>query len=330
MRKGKIVAALLVVALMLSMLLACAGPAEPAEGEMTDITITSAAVGSGTYVNTVAIAAMIAKNSTWLRATPLPTPGWIDSLRMLATGRSEISGTGGINVNNLMKGTEYFEGEQYTDILVLWPYMFPRMNVVTKIGSPIKTMQDLANASVAVSLPGSSGETDTNALLKGIGVTPKKIVYMAYVDMPSALKDGTVDVVTSTYSLGSPGMMEVTTVSDCFFIPLDDESWAGIEALELGYSRLTIPAGTYRLQDEDLSAVAKSGIFVASTRMSDDMAYEVARCYWTEMIEGKATSLNPKVLGESMEVCKATIAASQPAPPHPGAVRYFKEIGWLK
>jgi len=203
------------------------------------------------------------------------------------------------------------------------------MNVCSKIGSPFKTMKDLANATVAVSLPGSSGETDSNALFKGLGITPKKIVYMAYVDMPSALKDGTVDIVTSTYSLGSPGMVEVTTVNDAFFIPLDDKSWAGIEALELGYSRLPIPAGTYRGQDEDVSAVAKSGIFVATTRMSDDMAYEVTRCYWDEMINGKTTSLNPKVLGEAMEVCKATLAASQPAPMHPGAVRYFKEIGWL-
>ena len=327
MKKGKIVGLMLVLALILSMILAYAKPA-PAEEKMTDIKIVSAAIGSGTYVNIVAMSAMIAAHSKWLRATPIPTPGWIDSCRMVGEGRADIAGTGSIDINAMMKGIRHFKGKQYTGLRWLWPFMFPRTTVATRKDSPFRTFKDLRNARVAISLPGSAGETDAKAIFDALGFEPKKIVYMAYTDMASALKDRTVDAVIHTYSIGAPLMIDLATMNDCYFIPMDDETWNKLEALGLGYVRLPIPAKTYRLQDYEVLCQAKGGYMVASERMSDKVAYEVCRTFWDNIDE--AAAQNPKVIGECKETVKTTLNVPGPSPMHPGAMKYFKEKGMLK
>lgn len=327
MKKRKILGALVVLTLVLAMLLGSAQLA-PAEDKIVDIKIVSAAVGSGTYVNITAMSAMIKTNSKWLRATPIPTPGWIDSCRMAGEGRADIAGTGSIDINAMMKGIRHFKGKQYTGLKWLWPFMFPRTSVVTLKDSPFRGFRDLKNARVAVSLPGSAGETDARAIFDALGFEPKKIIHMAYTDMASALKDKTVDVVIQTYSIGAPLMVDLTTVNDSYFIPMDDDTWNKLEALGLGYVRLPIPAKSYRLQDTEVSCQAKGGYMVATDRLSDKIVYEVARCFWDDF--DKTITLNQKVLGECRDTVKTTLNIPGPCPMHPGAMKYFKEKGMLK
>lgn len=327
MENGKIMAVLLLLTLILSLLLSSATPV-PAEDKIVDIKIVSAAVGSGTYVNITAMSAMIAAYSKWLRATPIPTPGWIDACRMVGEKRADIAGTGSIEINAMSKGTRYFKGKQYTGLRWLWPFMFPRTSVVTVKDSPFRSLKDLKDARVAVSLPGSSGETDARAIFDALGFEPKKIIHMAYTDMASALKDRTVDVVIQTYSIGAPLMVDLATINDCYFIPMDDDTWKKLEALELGYVRLPIPAKSYRLQDSEVLCQAKGGYMVATERMSDKIAYEVARCFWDDI--NKTITINPKVLGECRDTVKTTLNVPGPSPMHPGAMKYFKEKGMLK
>lgn len=327
MEKGKVMAVLLTLTLILPMLLV-SSKVGSAEEKIIDIKIVSSAIGSGTYVNICAMSAMIAEYSKWLRATPIPTPGWIDACRMLGEGRADIAGTGSIDIHALMKGIRYFKGKQYTGLKWLWPFMFPRTTVATEKDSPFRTLKDLRNARVAISLPGSAGETDARAIFDALGFEPKKMVYMAYTDMASALKDRTVDAVIHTYSIGAPLMIDLATINDCYFIPMDDETWNKLEALGLGYVRLPIPAKTYRLQDYEVSCQAKGGYMVASERLSDKIVYEVCRCFWDNI--NKTVTINPKVLGECVDTVKTTLNVPGPCPMHPGAMKYFKEKGMLK
>lgn len=313
--------------LILSMALGSAKLA-PAQDKIVDIKIVSAAVGSGTYVNITTISAMCAKYSKWLRATPIPTPGWIDACRMAGEGRADIAGTGSIEINAMMKGIRYFKGKQYTGLRWLWPFMFPRTSVVALKGSPFLSFKDLRNARVAVSLPGSSGETDARAIFEALGFEPKKIIHMAYTDMASALKDGTVDVIIQTYSIGAPLMVDLTSINDCHFIPMGDDTWKKLEALGLGYVRLPIPARSYRLQDSEVLCQAKGGYMVATERLSDKIVYEVCRSFWDNI--DKALAINPKVIGECKETVATTLNVAGPSPMHPGAIRYFQEKGMLK
>jgi len=325
MGKVNIVALLLVVTLLLFFM--PLGGAEAAEEKMTDIKIVSASVGTGTYVNIVAMSAMLAANSKWLRATPIPTPGWIDALRMVRNERADIAGTGAIYIRAMMKGTQKFKGQKYEGLRWLWPFTYPRTQVVTKLGSPFRTMQDLRNARVGINPPGTGGEVDARALFTALGFTPK-IRYLSYSDMPSALKDGTVNVLIAPYTIGAPGMVELATINDLYYIPLDDETWSKLEALELGYVRLPLPAGTYRLQDKEVLCQSKGGYMVATERLSDEIVYEVCKCFWDKF--DKTITLNPKVLGDCKKAVESALNVPGPSPMHPGAIKYFKEKGMLK
>ena len=328
MKRVKIVGMFLTLVLVFSIVLAYAKTTEARE-KMTLLKIVSSAIGSGTYVNIVAMSSMVETKSKWLRLTPIPTPGWVDALRLVKDNRAGIAGTGALEIAAMMAGVAPFKGEKYTDLLWLWPTMFPVTTVLAKKNSQIHTLQDLKNAAIGMNPPGTSAEKRAKVILNVLGFEPKKIVYLSYTDQVSALKDGTVNVVIASQAIGSPQMIELTTVNDCNIIPLDDETWEKIEVQKLGYSRVKLPAGTYRLQDKDVLCMSTGGYMVASKRLSDKVVYEVTRCFWDDF-EEQTLPLNPTVLGECRDAVKTALADPGPCPIHPGALRYFKEKGMLK
>lgn len=84
-----------------------------------------------------------------------------------------------------------------------------------------------------------------------------------------------------------------------------------------------IPAGTYSCVNEDVGAVAVTAVIVASEDLSEDVVYEFTKALFEskdELINANAQwkHLDPEVSCQHGNV-----------PLHPGAERYYKEIGVL-
>ncbi len=90
------------------------------------------------------------------------------------------------------------------------------------------------------------------------------------------------------------------------------------------YAWATIPAGTYRTTDADVTTFGVIATVVTHADMSDDVVYEVTRAVFENLEDFKL--LHPAF--RNLDARKM-IAGGLSAPLHPGAVRYYGENGWM-
>ena len=88
-------------------------------------------------------------------------------------------------------------------------------------------------------------------------------------------------------------------------------------------TRLEIPAGTYKGQDEPIVTTSLPVVAYTTTAMDNETAYQLTRTYWR----------NKKAMAEDAAwwggVDKSFLANID-GEIHPGAMRYYKSVGWIK
>jgi TRAP transporter TAXI family solute receptor len=90
------------------------------------------------------------------------------------------------------------------------------------------------------------------------------------------------------------------------------------------YAFAKIPAGTYKTTDDDVTTFGVRATFVTSENMDETVVYEVTRAVMENIDDFRKlhpafANLDPKEM----------ITSGLSAPLHPGAVKYYKERGWM-
>jgi TRAP transporter TAXI family solute receptor len=90
------------------------------------------------------------------------------------------------------------------------------------------------------------------------------------------------------------------------------------------YVAAVIPAGTYDGQAADVATASVPNFLVTRTGVSDETAYLMAKLLFAHLDELAQT--HPAAKG--IDIKTATVG--MPIPLHPGAERYYRELGLLK
>ena len=90
------------------------------------------------------------------------------------------------------------------------------------------------------------------------------------------------------------------------------------------YERAVIPGGTYSDSPANVRTFGVRAVVVTSPRVSDTMAYEITRAVFDNFDAFRR--LHPAF--EALSVADM-VHVSGPAPVHAGAMRYYRERGWL-
>ncbi len=119
----------------------------------------------------------------------------------------------------------------------------------------------------------------------------------------------------------SPPMMDAATSVDVKFLPVDDATFEKVKALNAGYVRTEIPAGTYPGQTEAVPTFGTFSILLMNPETSADDQYFV-----TKLVHENWAGLN--AAHASTKWLTPKIAADVPGIPLcPGAEKYWKEQG---
>ena len=89
------------------------------------------------------------------------------------------------------------------------------------------------------------------------------------------------------------------------------------------YQAAKIPAGTYDGQEADVPTVAITNILVTHEGVSDEVAYQM-----TKLLFGNLDQLT-KAHSAAKDITLENATKALPIPLHPGAERYYKEVGAL-
>ncbi|MBO5858160.1 MAG: TAXI family TRAP transporter solute-binding subunit [Clostridia bacterium] len=193
--------------------------------------------------------------------------------------------------------------------------------IVAKADSGIKTVADLKGKKVSVGDSGSGVEFNAQQILGAYGITfddinKQNLSFQASAD---ALKDGKIDAFFCTAGAPTVAITDLATTTGIVLVEIDAEHLAALQKDYGFYAAYTVPAGTYKGVDTDATTVAVKATFIVSNELSEETVYQLTKAIY----ENKDSYTHDKA--KELDINYATSSISVPF--HPGAARYFAEVG---
>lgn len=253
--------------------------------------------------------------------------GSVENLRKVDSGRSHFgvvySGHVYLGRNGRMKN----DTKKYENVMaVSFLYGAPAQLVIRE-GSGIKSVKDLAGKKVGVGNAGSGAFANSEMFFTHMGVWDKvKRNAMGYNDAAAAFGNKQLDAFWLFTAFPSGAVIMAAQTNDIDLVDLDADAQAsGFYEKYPYFSKLVIPAGTYKGVDQDVPSFQDSALWVANKDVSDDVVYKLLSVIYTD--EGLAHMRNQKKTFKAMSVAAGVEGIVTPL--HPGAIKFWKEKGIL-
>ena len=254
--------------------------------------------------------------------------GSVENLRKVNTGKSDFGVVYSGHVFQGRNGLLKNDTNKYEDVLaVAYLYGAPAQLVVRK-GSGIASVADLAGKKVGVGNAGSGAFANCELFFTHLGMWDKvKRNAMGYNDAAQAFGNNQLDAFWLFTAFPSGAVIMAAQTNDIDLIDLYAEAQAsGFFAKYPYFSKLAVPAGTYRGVDHDTPSFQDAALWVANAKVPDDVVYTLLSLIYTE--EGLAHMREQKKTFKEMSVANGTKGIVTPL--HPGAERFWREKGVLK
>ena len=191
----------------------------------------------------------------------------------------------------------------------------------------INKFEDLKGRRVNIGNPGSGQRGTMEVLMRAHGVTPDDFTVateLTSTEQSNALCDGKIDAYGYTVGVPNAGVAVATDGCEARIVSLDGEVEKKLVNDTPYYAFAKIPAGTYKTADDDVTTFGVRATFVTSEDMDETVVYEVTRAVMENIDDFRKlhpafANLDPKEM----------ITSGLSAPLHPGAVKYYKERGWM-
>jgi hypothetical protein len=246
-------------------------------------------------------------------------------------GSLEAGLTGGQTLFYAYHGKAKFEGNQKPKLRVIANLYPEDLHLVLPKGKMLGSLTDLKGKRVGIAQAGSGTQIAVELMLAAQGITRDDIDEAELNNTQSAerIADGQLDAYF--YAAGTPvaAMIQLdnTKGMDLYsFTP--DEVVVSNKAAPF-YVPSSIPAGTYAGVPYDVSTLAVNGILVTSSDQSAELIYEVTKALWNENTRKLLDNGHAKGKVIRLETALAGIEELA-VPLHPGAEKYYKEVGILK
>lgn len=199
--------------------------------------------------------------------------------------------------------------------------------VVARADSGIETFDDLKGKRVNLGNPGSGARATFEVVMEKMGWTTDDFALAAELksaEQAAALCDNKIDAIVFTVGHPAGTIKEATTACESKLIDVDNDVIRQLAADNDFYSMATIPGGMYTGTPDDTTTFGVGATFVSSANTSADVIYEVTKAVFENFDRFK--KMHPAFANLKEE---QMITNNLSAPLHEGAVRYYKERGWM-
>lgn len=337
----KKILAVLLAALMLFTLAACGGNGEdettaPVGDETTaaanteviaDI-VTGTGGTTGTYYAfTTAVGQILGTDE--YKFTVKSTGGSQANIEMIQDKEAQFAIVQNDVMNYAYEGTNGF-AEAITDFSAISCVYAEVCQVIATKASGIKTIADLKGKNVAVGDAGSGVYYNATQILAAAGLDIDKDINKtaaSFGDSATLLKDGAIDAAFITAGTPTTAVTDLATTTDVVVVDLGEDVINKLMNDYPFYAKHEYSSADYDFigEDETASTVAIMATFIASNDMSEDQAYEITKNLWEKQEEIATAHAKGKEMSK-----EAAAAAIGNVPLHPGAEKYYKEIGVIE
>lgn len=256
-------------------------------------------------------------------ATAEVTGASVENMGLIATGDADLAIGLADTVAQAYSGTGRFEGQQLPMVRGLASLYANMIHIVALEGSGITSLEDLRGKRVSIGAPGSGTEVNTGAILAANGITYDDIEEqrLNFNETADALGNGDIDA--GFWSVGAPtsSILNLATTQNVVIIALSEAELAAAMAADPTFALTTLPGGSYNGVADDITVLGIPNVLTVSSEMSDEVAYQITKAMYENIAEMQA--IHPAANETSVEF---TMSAT-PVPLHPGAIRYYEEVG---
>jgi len=200
-------------------------------------------------------------------------------------------------------------------------------HIIVGKDSGIGAWGDLKGKRVNIGNPGSGQRGTMEVLMGAHGVSTGDFAVateLTSTEQSKALCDGKIDAYGYTVGVPNAGVSVATDGCDARIINLNSNVEKGLVDKFPYYAFATIPKGTYKTTTSDVTTFGVMATFVSSADVDEQTVYEVVRAVMENIEDFRKlhpafANLDPKKM----------IKDGLSAPLHPGAVKYYKEKGWM-
>lgn len=272
--------------------------------------------------------AVVIQKTTDLRCAAESTGASVENCRLVGAGESDMGMVMGSITFKAIQGQEPFE-KKFPLAALFQMYPAPE-HIVTVSGKGIKSVKDLKGKKVSIDVPGSGCADMAKAILEEYGFNLEKdltIAHLSQSESVQALKDGVVDAVFFNFAYPGSAVLDLAATRDIMLIPVESAMADKIVKKFPYYVKITIPAKTYPKVDNEVLCLGDSNVLIANKQMEEDVAYKIVKAIFENVDKGKWALINIHPITAQLTPSNAV---NSPIALHPGAIKYFKEVGAIK
>ena len=203
---------------------------------------------------------------------------------------------------------------------------------IVKASSPYNSIEDLKGKSFSPGPRGTSNDIATQRLLAEIGLSYDdfKVEFLNFADAEQQMLDGHLDAMLFSFTTyPHPSLLSVIAKEQVRFLPVPEEAISGVVSKYGGVKATVLPEGVYTLFDGTKNPAIK-GIggnlhLAVKADMSEEDAYNMVKVFaenFASYQETVASLKKMKVEDMAKEIPGIEF--------HPGALKYYKEVGFIK
>lgn len=272
-----------------------------------------------------ALATLYGEKIPNVQAQVQSTKASVENLNLLQQGKGELALALGDSVKFAWEGNADVGFKEPLAKLRGIAAAYPNfIQIAATADSGIKTLADMKGKSLSVGAPKSGTELNARAILEAAGMSYEdmsKVEYLPFAESVELQKNRQLDATLQSAGIGVASIKDLATnmPTQIVSVPLEV-----VEKLGAPFVPGVIPAGTYEGQTEDVPTVAVMNFFVTHEDVSDETAYQMTKLMFENLPTLVAAHKSASAI--SLE----TALTGMPIPLHPGAERYYREVGVIK
>ena len=304
--------------------------ATPVQAQQQFVTIGTGGVTGVYYAAGGAICRLVNKDRAQhgMRCSVESTGGSVYNVNTIKAGELDFGVAQSDVQFNAVKGEAQFKDAGPVGELRAVFALHPEpLTILARKETGATKMEDFKGKRFNVGNPGSGQRATMEMLLPALGMSTRDFSLASELkpdEHGAALCDNKIDGFAYTGGHPAANIQEPTTTCGAKLVPLTGE---GVEKLIAQYpyfAHATVPGGLYANNPEPTNTFGVVATFVSSTRVSDEVVYTMVKAVFDNFEEFK--KLHPAFANlDPQQMIKEGLSA----PLHDGAVRYYKEKGWM-
>jgi len=288
----------------------------------TNLSIATGGTGGTYYPLGGGLAELISNEIDGYKAVAEVTGASVENMGLVHRQDSDLAIALADTVHQAYHGGDRFNGNKL-DVAAIASLYPNAVQIVTLADSGITSLSDLAGKRVSVGAPGSGTEVNAKALLESNGLSFGDFDERSlnFNESADAIRDGDIDA--AFWSVGPPtsSIVSLATTRDIALVSLSEQEVANAREAVPVFAPYQLRAGIYEGLDAPTNTIGIPNVLTVNTAMSEELAYQITKLLFEK--EEDLRAIHPAANDTTVEFS----LGSTPIPLHPGAIRYYEEIG---